>query len=141
MRTSSIALIVASPLLGWTQEQCSRILAISTRYGLIPAFSHVFRKVFRCMCGEQEATTTAVRPSSLILFRIICCPGSEHMYLYESEQCTPGSFPHLLHIDCSATFSQSTLRVHFSTVRSPYQQVSLPIFVVVQGVGSIVDIT
>ena len=129
---SSIALIVASPLLGWTQEQCSRILVISTRYGFwnpMAAILHAFRKVFRCMCGEQDATTTAVRPSSLILFRIICCPGSEHMYLYESEQCTPGSFPPVLCKNRSATFSQSALRARtFPLFCSPHQQVNTPVF-------------
>ena len=39
------------------------------------------RKVRKCMCGEQEATTTPVSRSAAIFCRISDWPGSEHMYL------------------------------------------------------------
>ena len=41
----------------------------------------VLRKVFKCMCGEQEAIDDAVSRSSAIFSRISGWPGSEHMYL------------------------------------------------------------
>ena len=44
-----------------TQEHCSRTLAISTMYGLMPALWAVLRKVFSCIRGEQEHTTMPVR--------------------------------------------------------------------------------
>ena len=58
-----------------THEQCSRMLAISTRYGFRPADCAALRKVFRCMWGEQEATTTPSSVSEAIFSRTIACPG------------------------------------------------------------------
>ena len=81
MRTISIALAVASSLSSWTQEQCSRMLAISHRNGLRPAWSAARRKVFSCMRGEQAATTTPVSSFSSMAFLTRVWPGSEHMYL------------------------------------------------------------
>ena len=62
---STMALAVASVLSLCIQEHCSRILAISTMYGLRPAPSAVLRKVASCMRGEQEHTAM---PSSLYSF-------------------------------------------------------------------------
>ena len=59
--TSSLAFSVATCSSSCTQETCSRILAIWKRYGLSPAFSQAFLKVFSCILGEQEATTTLLR--------------------------------------------------------------------------------
>jgi len=72
--------VVTSPF-SCTQEQCSRRLAISHRYGLRPASATALRKVGSCMRGEQAATTTPVRLCSMIAFLIMFWPGSEHMYL------------------------------------------------------------
>ena len=52
----------------WTQEQCSRMLAISHRKGFSPASATALRKVFSCMRGEQAATTTPSSLCSLIGF-------------------------------------------------------------------------
>ena len=40
----------------WTQEQCSRMLAISTRYLLSPACRAVSWNNGRCVLGVHEAT-------------------------------------------------------------------------------------
>ena len=50
------------------------------------------RKVRSCIRGEQEATTTRVKPFSLTSVSIISCPGSEHMNMLSLETTTPGSF-------------------------------------------------
>ena len=76
-----LAFSVASSLSSVTQEQCSRRLAISHRYGFSPASATALRKVGSCMRGEQAATTTPVRLCSLMASLIMLCPGSEHMYL------------------------------------------------------------
>ena len=68
----AIAFSVASAMSFITHEHCSRMLAISTLYGLTPARSAQLRNVFSCIRGEQEQRTTPVRPSSLILSSIIC---------------------------------------------------------------------
>ena len=81
VRAVSIALAVACSRSSWIQEQCSRMLAISTRNGLRPACAAARRKVFSCMCGEQAQTTTPVRALSSMAFLMSCWPGSEHMYL------------------------------------------------------------
>ncbi len=81
VRTMSMAFSVASPRSSWTQEQCSRMLAISHMYGLSPAYRQALRNVFSCMCGEQAATTTPVRLFSSMALRTRFWPGSEHMYL------------------------------------------------------------
>ena len=81
VRPMSMALAVASSLSSWTQEQCSRMLAISHMNGLRPAWSAARRKVVSCMCGEQAAMTTPVRLLSSMAFLTSCWPGSEHMYL------------------------------------------------------------
>ena len=81
MREISMALAVASSRSLWTQEQCSRMLAISHRKGLRPARSAASRKVFSCMCGEQQETTTPSSLFSLMAFMTAFWPGSEHMYL------------------------------------------------------------
>ena len=59
---SVIAFGVPSSISLWTQEHCSRMLAISTMNGLMPAFSATARNVASCIRGEQEQTTIAVRP-------------------------------------------------------------------------------
>jgi hypothetical protein len=40
---------------------------------------HALRKVGSCIRGVQDATTTRLRPSSLISCLIRSCPGSEHI--------------------------------------------------------------
>ena len=60
------AFLVASSISLWIQEQCSRILAISTIYGFKPAFFAAFLKVVSCIRGEQQHTTIPVRCFSLI---------------------------------------------------------------------------
>ena len=47
-------------------EHCSRILAISTMYGLRPAAAAVLRNVASCIRGEQEQTTMPVRLCSFM---------------------------------------------------------------------------
>jgi hypothetical protein len=105
----SMALLVVASLFSWTQEQCSRILAISQRKGFNPASAQARRKVGSCMRGEQAATTTPVRFFSLMAFLIICWPGSEHMYLYSTLWATPGILA-----AAAATFWTSTVALMFS---------------------------
>ncbi len=76
-----MAFWVASALSGCTQEQCSRMLAISHRKGLRPFSATALRKVGSCIRGEQAATTTPVSLWSSMAFLIRFWPGSEHMYL------------------------------------------------------------
>jgi hypothetical protein len=71
------ALAVAWSWFGWTQEHCSRMLAISHWNGLSPAWDAAARKVGSWSCGEQAATTTPVRSCSLIASARIFCPGAE----------------------------------------------------------------
>ena len=67
IRTISLAFWVASSFsLEWTQEQCSRIFAISKKYWLIPASRSVSRNSGSCVLGVQAATTTRLSPFSLI---------------------------------------------------------------------------
>ena len=80
-RTMSFAFAVASSRSSWTQEQCSRMFAISHRKGFKPAALAALRKVFSCMRGEQAATTKASSFCSTTAFFSRFCPGSEHMYL------------------------------------------------------------
>lgn len=79
--TMEMALAVASSRSSWTQEQCSRMLAISQRKGFRPAALAAVRKVFSCIRGEQAATTTPSSRCSATAFFNRPCPGSEHMYL------------------------------------------------------------
>ncbi len=51
-----------------TQEQCSRMFAICSRYGLRPPSAAALRKVGSCMVGEQAATTARVMPCSSMSF-------------------------------------------------------------------------
>ena len=74
------------------------------------------------MCGEQDATTTPVRCSAAIFWRIVAWPGSEHMYLQAIAQATPGNSP-----AAAATCSTSTVRAMFS----PHQQTNTPILAMV----------
>ena len=80
-RTRSAAFSVVTSPFSCTQEQCSRRLAISHRYGFSPASATALRKVGSCIRGEQAATTTPVSWCSRIASLIMLCPGSEHMYL------------------------------------------------------------
>ena len=102
-RTRSSAFSVAAAPSSCTQLHCSRMLAISTRYGLRPAVSAARRNVGSCMRGLQAATTTRSSPWSPMSWAIISCPGLEHMYLYERATTTPGMAD-----AASATASQST---------------------------------
>ena len=81
MSTRSSAFSVASSRLSWTQEHCSRMLAISTMYGFSPSASTQPRNVGSCRLGEHAATTIRSSPCSSIASAISLCPGSEHMYL------------------------------------------------------------
>ena len=80
-RTMSVALAVASSRSSCTQEQCSRMFAISHRNGFSPAARAAFLKVFSCMRGEHAATTRASSFCSTTAFFNRFWPGSEHMYL------------------------------------------------------------
>ena len=77
----ALALAVAAALSVCTQETCSRMETISHMKGLSPALAQAVRKVFSCRCGEQAATTTRFRPSSLMSFSISSWPRLEHMNL------------------------------------------------------------
>ena len=85
-----LALAVAATGSMVTHEQCSRMLAICSRYGLRPPSEAALRKVGSCMVGEQAATTARVMPSSLMSFLMRSWPGSEHMYLYSRATATLG---------------------------------------------------
>ena len=80
-RIRSIAFAVAAARSPCTQAQCSRTLAISKRYGFIPATAAARRNVFSCMRGLHAATTAPVSLWSAMALRTNCWPGSEHMYL------------------------------------------------------------
>ena len=79
-RIRMTAFSVASSISLWIQEQCSRMFAISTIYGLSPALSAAFLNVVSCIRGEHEQTTSPVRCFSLIALWISSCPASEHIY-------------------------------------------------------------
>ena len=86
------------------QLHCSRRLAISIRYGLIPSPEHRSRKVFRCILGEHEPTTILSNRCSRILLRMASCPELLHKYLLVSA--------HLTKRNCAAvslTLSTSTV--------------------------------
>ena len=78
----SMALAVASSLSSCTQEQCSRMLAISHRYGLRPGLAAALAERLlvhvRRAGGDHHAVELLLgdRPSSRRSW-----PGSEHMYL------------------------------------------------------------
>ena len=76
LRTRSFAFSVASDLSTCTHEHCSRMLHISNKYGFMPEPNTAPRNVGSCILGEQAATTTRVRPSSLMSFFIRSWPGS-----------------------------------------------------------------
>ena len=88
-RIRSTAFSVAARGSRWTQLHCSRMFAISRKYGLIPAVWSARRKVGSCIRGLQAATTTRSRPSSWMSLTIISWPGVEHVYLYERATATP----------------------------------------------------
>ena len=67
MRTRSMAFPVAAPGC-WpcTQASWLRMLAISTRYSLMPADLSVLRNSGSCVRGVQAATTMRLRPRARI---------------------------------------------------------------------------
>ncbi|MBM4129715.1 hypothetical protein FJ250_01625 [bacterium] len=77
----SAALAEAARGSSCTQLHCSRMLAISSRYGFRPAASSALRNVGSCMRGLLAATTTRSRRCSRMSRVISSCPGFEHMYL------------------------------------------------------------
>ena len=80
MRTMSLAFRVASSFcLEWTQEQCSRMLAMSKKYWLMPPSRRVSRKSGSWVRGVQAATTTRLSPLSRMVFEICSAASVEQM--------------------------------------------------------------
>ena len=122
-RTRSMALAVAAGRSACTHEQCSRRLAISSRYGLRPASAAAPRNVGSCIRGLHAPTTTPVSLWSWMAWRIICWPGSEHMYLCSWARATPG-----MRAAAATTAATSTVRAMFSPqwqTNTPMRAISL----------------
>ena len=86
------ALRVASSGSGWTHEHCSRMLAMSHRKGLSPAWAAAaVRNVRSWSCGEQAATTTRSSWWSLTASMTSFWPGAEQRYGYSPAKATPGT--------------------------------------------------
>ncbi len=121
-RMRSIALAVAASLSSWTQLHCSRMLAISRKYGLSPAEFTLRLKVSRCIRGEQAATTILLSLCFLMSSFIICCPGLLQTYSYTCAILTPSNSAAV-----SFTFSTSTVPLIFPSLPHPHLQMYTPI--------------
>ncbi len=76
-----------------------------------PARAQAPRNVFSCMWGEQAATTTRLRPSSLMSVSMSSWPVLEHMNLLSRAMTTP--CPPSLSAAQSRTASTSTVPAMF----------------------------
>src|SRR5271157_938333 len=91
-RTRPHALAVAFSGSFWcTHEQCSRMLANSNRYGLMPALSSVFWNRGSCVRGVQAATTSLLSLCCSIAALIAFCESCAHENISSPANLTPGS--------------------------------------------------